>query len=262
MASKRARVSSLADGGFKRGDLRDHEQQNLLHSFDTWIDGVCNVVNDGKEATVYRCAAVAAAGVEFLAAKVYRARKFRAFRNDVSYFANRHVIDVRSARAMQRRSHRGRIMSHAAWVESEWQTLRLLHGEGLDVPRPWAHSSDAILMEYIGSAEGPGLRLVHARLEPGEAESMWQRLLWNVERMLSLNLIHGDLSPYNVLVAGGAATIIDLPQVIDARSATDGLNFLARDIRNLCDYFAGHGLTLDANGLAIDLWARYMRGQL
>ncbi len=53
----------------------------------------------------------------------------------------------------------------------------------------------------------------------------------------SLQLVHGDLSPFNVLVRGmdGAEpelVIIDVPQVLDLVSNPNGVDFLQRDCRN------------------------------
>ena len=61
------------------------------------ITAVEAAVNDGKEATVYRCAADPRLGVAHLAAKVYRTRKFRAFRNDGSYMTGHALRDRRQA---------------------------------------------------------------------------------------------------------------------------------------------------------------------
>ena len=44
-------------------------------------------VKSGKEATVYCCQAHPSTGAKLLAAKVYRSRNNRSFKNDVIYFA-------------------------------------------------------------------------------------------------------------------------------------------------------------------------------
>lgn len=54
--------------------------------------------------------------------------------------------------------------------------------------------------------------------------------------MLELNIIHGDLSPYNILVRNGKPVIIDFPQAVDARYNIRGREMLERDILNVCRY--------------------------
>ena len=73
-------------------------------------------------------------------------------------------------------------------------------------------------MSYIGD-EGfaaPQLRSYDVE-DADEAEALVDQVLPAIERMLFLNVVHGDLSPYNVLVWEGQVTVIDLPQAVDPR---------------------------------------------
>jgi RIO kinase 1 len=219
---------------------------------------------------VYRCRANASLGVEYLAAKVYRARKFRAFSNDSSYMRGSWVGDRRLARAIRGRSEMGLVAAHHMWIEREWQTLSDLRGAGADVPALYAHSSDALLMEYVCSPDGrPAPRLVDVRLTRDAAQDVLSRLLRNVELMLlSCNRIHGDLSAYNTLVFEDAAgridlRIIDMPQSADARTAPEAQSLLARDVANLCEHFARrYGTSTDASRVTRELWDAYVRAGL
>lgn len=257
MGKKRHVVSALTEGDFKRERLRDFEREHLLDRFKSRIAEVMNPINDGKEATVYRCRARPSTGAEFLAAKVYRARKFRAFRKDRAYYLDRHCLDSRMARAMAGGTGRGRTMSHQAWIQSEWEALVKLHGAGADVPEPLALSDNAILMEYIGDGSQAAPMLAHASLGEGEGRRVFHDLLRNLEILLSCDLVHGDLSAFNVLYWRGRAVVIDVPQAVDLRSGKDHLPLLLRDVRNLCAYFAKQGVVVDADSLGLDLWYRY-----
>jgi hypothetical protein len=53
---------------------------------------------------------------------------------------------------------------------------------------------------------------------------------------------HGDLSAYNLLVQDGRLVLIDLPQVVDVVSNPQGIQFLARDARNVAMWFSTHGV--------------------
>ncbi|MEO8293683.1 MAG: RIO1 family regulatory kinase/ATPase, partial [Actinomycetota bacterium] len=72
-------------------------------------------------------------------------------------------------------------------------------------------------------------------------------------RMLFHNVVHADLSPFNLLVWEDRVRVIDLPQAVDPRFNPNAWDLLARDLRNVCTWFAGHGVDTDAETLAADL---------
>ena len=128
------------------------------------ITDVLHEAHSGKEATVYCCAAHPSTGVEYLAAKIYRPRMFRSLRNDSVYRFSRLQRDEqgqaehgnsRRGSAATRKTERGRAAQVASWIDYEYQTQRLLHAHGADVPRPYAQVGNAVLMEYIGAAGNP-----------------------------------------------------------------------------------------------------------
>jgi RIO kinase 1 len=84
----------------------------------------------------------------------------------------------------------------------------------------------------------------------------------NVELWLTLNRIHGDLSPHNVLYWQGGPHVIDFPQATDPRFNRNARDLLHRDIDNLCRYFAPFGVEVSADALTDDLWRRFLRAEL
>src|SRR5215831_8437815 len=215
--------------------LAEAEKAEVLAQFggQGLVREVLGVVGDGKEATVYLCEADPSVGVEYLAAKVYRAKKFRAFRGGRVYAGERMPLSSRAKRAIRTKTDAGLLMAHQEWVAWEWETLCRLHDAGADVPEPLASSDDAILMEFIGDGEGAAPQLRRVELGPDEAAVVLQRLLRNVEIFLELHLVHGDLSAYNVLWYGGKAWVIDVPQSLNLHTSSDGYEYLRRDVANL-----------------------------
>ena len=252
----------LSGAGFKRNQLGAMERAELMDSFAGrgLITDVLGAIDDGKEATVYLCAADPSTGVEWLAAKVYRADKFRAFRDPGRYSVGRIHMGSRAERAIANGTNLGRRLSHHEWVAWEWDVLCRLCDAGADVPEPLACSADAILMEYVGDASGGAPQLRQARLEPEQAEPTLRRLLDNVELLLDHHLVHGDLSPYNILWWEGRPWIIDVPQSLDARLHPDAQRLFERDVANVERYFRRYGVS-DA-GFASRTWQRYRRGEL
>lgn len=247
-----------------------HEQRWLpatLQGFydDSLITDVLARVKGGKEANVYCCQANPSLGLELLAAKIYRPSLLRNLKNDALYKEGRLVLsdegktrlDGRSRRAIQKKTRIGSEMSITSWIEHEYQTLFRLYAAGGDVPRPVAQAGSAILMAYIGELGNPAPALSDVALGRDEAHSLFERLMWNVRLMLDHDLVHADLSAYNVLYWEGTATIIDFPQVIDPLRHRLGFDLLLRDVQRLCGYFARYGVRAEARALAGDLWTRY-----
>ena len=85
--------------------------------------------------------------------------------------------------------------------------MRALSDGGAPVPAPIERTGDAILMTYIGDEETR--RAAAARLpprRPRRGRELLDQVLGAIERMLFLNVVHGDLSPYNLLVWDGTSS--------------------------------------------------------
>jgi len=226
------------------------------------ISDVLHVVKSGKEATVYCCRAHPSTGREFLAAKVYRPRHMRNFRNDAVYQQGRVILDARLRRAVKNKSRTGRGVQFGSWVEHEFETLRMLWEAGADVPEPLAESGPAILMEYIGDCDAPASMLRNVSLPPEEVHALFDVLMRNVELWLACDIVHADLSAYNVLYWKGAVKVIDFPQAVDPRFNMSAFSLLSRDIDNLCRYFVQYGMETRPSRLAGELWTRFLRAEL
>lgn len=226
---------------------------------DGLIDEVLSVVKSGKEAVVYCCRAATALDVELVAAKVYKPRSFRSFRNDAMYREGRVILNKRDARAFAKRTEHGRSVGTALWTNHEWETLRQLYAVGGDVPAPFAQSAGAILLEFIGDEHEAAPALKGCDLTPPEACKTYTTILNNVELWLNNYVIHADLSAYNVLYWHGQPVVIDFPQAVDPRFNANAYSLLLRDVENINRYFARYGVTRDASEIVEDLWRAYER---
>jgi RIO kinase 1 len=227
-----------------------------------WIDDVLFLVKTGKEANVYCCKASSGRGEAFFALKVYKPRERRSFRDAAIYQEGRVITDARTARAVRNKSRFGRAVEFGAWAHHEFATLDLLHAAGADVPRPVRAASNAILIEFVGQDANPAPQLRNLRLSPAEAERLLEQALRNIEIMLSCNVVHGDLSAYNMLYSDGRLRVIDLPQAVNARTNRHARSLLIRDVANVCGYFAAQGADAIPGTFAEELWDLYLRAQL
>ncbi len=223
------------------------------------ISEVITTVKSGKEAVVYCCRAGDALDVDLVAAKVYKPRSFRSFRNDAVYREGRVILNRRDARAYAKRTEHGRAVGSSLWTNHEWETLQLLYAAGADVPAPIAHSSGALLLEFIGDVEAAAPTLKGCDLSPAEAHAVYERILDNVQLWLANYIVHADLSAFNVLYWEGRATAIDFPQAVDPRFNGNAYSLLLRDLENINRYFARYGVTQDASELTERFWRAYER---
>jgi RIO kinase 1 len=220
-------------------------------------------LKSGKEATVYLCRAnpVTTDSLQ-LVAKVFRPRRTRSFKQDEMYKSGRVILNARTRRAVHKKTRFGQEFEDAWWINREHEVLELLYSVGADVPRPVRGSPFGILMEFVGDEDGPAPQLKDVELHADEACRVFDRLLWNVELFLANNLIHADLSPFNILYRDGRGTIIDFPQAVDARTNRNSYELLRRDLEHLTAYFAKLGVSADPDRLTSDLWSRYLFARL
>jgi RIO kinase 1 len=246
-----------------------HDREPRRH--DDWFDelfseglltDVVRPLRSGKEASVYLCSATQPGAHALLAAKVYHPRHARAFRNDAVYKHGRVILNGHDRRAVARGTAYGQHLEEGMWIEREWDHLARAHELGADVPVPVAKSGRTILMEYIGDEDGPAPQLKDICPSPEEAGAMFERIRWNIEVLLSGNLVHADLSAYNVLVREGRPVIIDLPQAVDARTNLNSRALLVRDLENVCRFFERLRVRRDPHRIADDLWTRYLFADL
>ena len=245
-------------------DQEVHEENPLdaLQATGVIVD-VVGALKSGKEATVYVCRAdKKKAGADLVAAKVYHSRQRRDFRNAVAYDDGRQFLKARVKRAVANKTEFGREAEFGRWIYREWERLNQLHAAGVAVPKPVAVGDGVIVMEYFGDLDASAPQLRDVSLTPAEASSAFRWLMYDVELMLGANVVHADLSPYNILWWKGRATIIDLPQAVDPRFNTSARMLLERDLANVCEYFARAGVACHPGRIASDLWRRFMRAEL
>jgi RIO kinase 1 len=226
------------------------------------IADILGQVKGGKEANVYRCSAHTQLGVPLLAAKVYRPRMFRNLKNDADYRAGgllvgddgKALLKKRDQRAVAKRSKVGLDMLHSSWLSTEHSTLTKLHDAGARVPKTYAIGKNAILMDYYGDATTAAPPLSQVALEPDIARRMFDEIVDNLRVMLAAEVVHGDLSAYNILCWENEFWIIDLPQASNPWKNPNARRFFERDIERVCDYFERYFTTPNAPALARKLW--------
>jgi RIO kinase 1 len=225
-----------------------------------WITEVIRQVKSGKEAIVYLCRAGSRAGEELVAAKVYRSLHQRGFKDASQYWeGGMRSMSRRTKAAIARRSEFGRDVLFSAWISREKETLEALYRAGANVPRPITQLSTALLMAWIGDEEEAAPQLRQVRFDdPLKATRIFDFLVAQVELWLAHDIVHGDLSDYNVLFWRGRPVVIDFPQAIDPRFNRNAYSLLQRDLANLARHFERFGVRRDPKALAAAMWERWL----
>lgn len=256
-------------------DPKHHERhwviESLYHFYlNKRITDVNRIIKGGKEANVYACQGHPATGLEWIAAKLYRPRMLRNLKNDAVYKLGRPQRDeegneVRGRRerlAMRKKTRFGQDLDFSQWIGMENSILNQLYEAGADVPKPIGYYNNTLLMSFIGDEHRAAPALNEIAIQEEEARPLFDQAMQNVELMLSMGYIHGDLSAYNILYWQGEITLIDFPQMVNAHKNPHAFSLLKRDIERVCDYFNRFGLEEDAVGLSLELWQAFMEGEL
>jgi RIO kinase 1 len=223
------------------------------------IDEVIRSLKSGKEATVY----VVRTGTQLRCAKVYRDMAQRSFQKRAQYQEGRKVRGSRQARAMSKSTRYGRKEQEAAWKNAEVDALYQLVAADVRVPRPYGYFNDVLIMELVTDLEGnPAPRLGEVDLSPEIAREYHGFLVRQIVRMLSIGLIHGDLSEFNVLVAPDGPVIIDLPQAVNAAGNNGALAMLERDVNNIRNTLGRFAPELLETEFAREMWSLFEQGEL
>jgi RIO kinase 1 len=228
------------------------------------IDTELGVLKTGKEADVFlleRAVPDDPAQSVVLAAKRYRGEEHRSFHRSSAYTEGRRTRRSRDARALAKKTAHGRTVAAGQWAWAEWEALQRFWLAGVPVPYPVQIDGTEILMEFVHVDGEAAPRLAQTRPEPRLLRSYFDQLRDAMAELARHGVAHGDLSPYNILAAEERLVIIDLPQAVDIVANPTGMDFLMRDCRNVCTWFAARGLDerlADEHALFAELLASAM----
>ncbi len=224
------------------------------------IDEILGRLKSGKEADI----SLVRRGDDVVAAKVYKDRATRSFKNNADYKEGRKVRNSRTQRAIDGNGRFGQRAAEEAWKSAEANVLYRLQGTGVRTPAPVIYYEGVLVMELVRGGDGhPAPRLIEVAIDPRDARALYADLIAQMISMLCCDLIHGDLSPYNILLGADGPTIIDFPQVVSAPHNSRAEFFFLRDFDNVLGFLSAldRGLAVHASdGRAI--WRAYMNREL
>jgi len=214
------------------------------------------LLKTGKEAEVHLVERRLGSRSNLLAAKRYKAFEDRMFRNDARYRQGRRTGESRLDKAMAAGSRAGMIFRARQWVETEFDALSKLWLAGAAVPYPVQRLGRELMLEYLGDEDGAAPRLIAWQGSPGAIRQLYDQLVGLLMTMIECGVVHGDMSPYNLLVWHGRLYAIDFPQAVDPILNPDGMALLERDVLNTTAWFAKQGMAVDSGELLGELIGR------
>jgi RIO kinase 1 len=215
-----------------RGEFFDHSTLLAVSRLVTQgqFDALDYPIATGKEGGVFR----ATSGETFRAVKVYR------IGNSIFRRLPPYAIEELRKEASDR-NFAGLVF---AWTRREHTILRRLYAAGVRVPQPYGYRRNVLVMDFIGTEGIAAPRLKESVVS--DPAQLYEDLVTQVRRMVvDAHLVHGDLSPYNILLAQDLPVLIDVAQSISSLHP-QAKTLLARDIANFAKYFRRLGLKSDA----------------
>lgn len=217
---KRATVDSVLD------ERIYFQLNNLLKA--GIIDRIEGIISAGKEANVYLAYSP---NNEEYAVKIYKIDT-----NTSKWMRNYIIGDPRFKKVPNNVS---KIIY--LWASKEYKNLKRAYKAGLSVPEPIYVKNNLLIMEYIGFESIPAPTLKEIK-DPKDSVNLLNEILYFIKGLYQkANLVHGDLSEFNILYHNQKPVIIDISQAVTIHHPKAEI-YLARDITNIFNYFEKIGV--------------------
>ncbi|MEM2103886.1 MAG: serine protein kinase RIO [Candidatus Bathyarchaeia archaeon] len=192
------------------------------------IDRIYGVVKSGKEARVYWGKNKEG---EELAVKIYLTVSAEFRKGMLKYIEG----DPRFKNV--KRDTRSLIF---AWAQKEFKNLEQAAAAKVRVPKPIAVKNNVLIMEFIGKngVSAPSMK----EQPPQNPQRIYKILIAYLKRLYNeAELVHGDLSEYNIMIWKGYPVLFDMAQAVPLSHPM--ANYLInRDIANINRYFSRLGI--------------------
>ena len=187
-------------------------------------------ISTGKEANVFKGADEDG---KIVAVKIYRVTTSD-FKKMQYYIQGDPRFNVRS-------NNKRQLINN--WVLKEFKNLNRACEVGVRVPKPIVAKNNVLVMEFIGDDDGSPARLMR-QSKISNPEYVSDKIIDYVKKLYNdAELVHGDLSGFNILMQEDEPVIIDMSQglVVDHPISEELLN---RDIENLSKDFKKMGIEI------------------
>ncbi len=221
--------------GADRKTLDEVFDLSTLHRLGTLIshgiiDQLDFPISTGKEANIFRAITPEQ---KHVALKIYR----------TSNLTFKHITKYIEGDPRFRLATRSRRTIIHEWTKKEYKNLQRLQHTHIRVPKPIHRLGNILVMQYIGTKDTAAPLLKN--ILPNNPEKTCREILSFIETMYQkADLVHGDLSPYNILLYRQKPYIIDVGQAVLLEHPL-AQELLQRDIHNMIHFFKTWDITLN-----------------
>jgi RIO kinase 1 len=194
------------------------------------IQAMGGSISTGKEANVF----YAEGPEKELAVKIYRITS--------STFKAMDAYIMKDPRFTNIRNNKRDIIF--AWTRKEFQNLKRAKSAGVRAPEPIFAEKNILIMEFMGEKGVPYPLLKNTPLENDEPKLVFDTIVEYMHLLYKeANLVHADLSEYNILIDANNVTpiFIDMGQSVTLEHP-NAREFLYRDIQNILRFFSRYGI--------------------
>ncbi|MDD4352881.1 MAG: serine protein kinase RIO [Candidatus Nanoarchaeia archaeon] len=178
-------------------------------------------ISTGKEANVFR----ATTKNGFVAVKI-----FRMYTSSFDKMSDYILGDPRFSHVSKKKHEIVYL-----WAKKEFRNLSKAFEARVRVPKPLACNKNVLIMEFIGDNGMASPLLKDVNLE--NPQKYYNEIIENMKKLFKANLIHADLSEFNILHYKNKPVFIDMGQSV-LREHPNSMNFLKKDIYNVNRFFS------------------------
>ncbi|XP_042142508.1 serine/threonine-protein kinase RIO3 [Ixodes scapularis] len=201
------------------------------------LDEVNGCISTGKESCVFH-----AAGGKTEEFSVPRECAVKVFKTTLNEFKNREQYIREDFRFKDRFSKLNPRKVIHLWAEKEMHNLRRMRRAGIPCPEVVVLKKHLLVMSFVGLNGVPAPQLKEAALSGEQLASAYAQAVALAQALYQrCQLVHADLSEYNLLWHHGQVLVIDVSQAVD-RMHPHALEFLLRDCTNISRFFQKQGL--------------------
>uniref|UniRef100_A0A8B9GZS2 Serine/threonine-protein kinase RIO3 n=1 Tax=Astyanax mexicanus TaxID=7994 RepID=A0A8B9GZS2_ASTMX len=201
------------------------------------LENINGCISTGKESVVFH-----ADGGSFEEMIVPEECVLKVFKTTLNEFKNRDKYIKDDYRFKDRFSKLNPRKIIRLWAEKEMHNLARMKKAGIPCPDVVILKKHILVMSFIGQNQVPAPKLKEANLSKEDLTKAYYQVVQTMQQLYKeCNLVHADLSEYNMLWHDGQVWLIDVSQSVEP-THPHGLEFLFRDCRNVATFFQKSGV--------------------
>lgn len=202
------------------------------------LDSISGIVSTGKEAVVLH-----ARGGQSDSGPLPSECALKIFKTTLNEFKTREKYIKDDHRFRDRFTKQNPRKIIKLWAEKEFRNLNRMQEAGINCPKVFCLRKQILVMTFIGTEEKPAPKLKDAFLSRSQLEQAYDHCQQMMQALYQkCNLIHSDLSEYNILWHRDRCYFIDVSQSIEPVHP-QAFHFLLRDCTNITSFFTKAGLS-------------------